>query len=301
MCPNLTHLELQMCGRMTDEVLQLLGERCQSLSVVQLHGPYLCTAAAFSSFLTLLGRKLLTLKLSHASKFSDHCLETLSTNCTNLIELSLTETEKVGNNGVIHLKSLGLEKLTLDRIGVIESETFLNLFAAIGSNLYLLSLSHQNNINDDVHALISNKCGKLTHLSLEGCKQSSNESLSNLLSNLVNLTELNISQNPLIEDCVLESVIKTHNKTIQRLNISGLHMLTNDVLKRLGNLHFMIDIDLSWCRDVTDGVIETILRECTLIKSVSLFGCYLLTNVLLSSAFQNKNGKWIRFIGNEYI
>jgi DNA repair protein RAD7 len=276
-CPNLTRLELGMCGRMTDEILELIGDRLTNLQSLRLHGPFLCTGSAFSKMFMSLGGSLSSLTLSHASKLSNESFKSLVLHCDSISELNINESRQIDGDGVKLIEGLKrLIKLSLDNIGQVDSIVLETLLTKIGSNLQLLSLngyillilSHQN-ITDNVHSVISNECNRsLVSLSLESCNQLSTESLPSLIRSLKDLKHLNLSRNTEIDDKVVYAAIETHWNTLESFELNGLQLLTNEVLQLLAKCGRLVNLDISWCRDVNDLVVEQVLLNCRFLKDV---------------------------------
>lgn len=85
----MTVLDLSMCGRMTDSVLELLGDQCPNLISVHLHGPFLVSAESFVVFFKAVAKSLISLSLEQAAKLDDDSIAGLVTYCNKLESLEI--------------------------------------------------------------------------------------------------------------------------------------------------------------------------------------------------------------------
>ncbi|KAI8909077.1 hypothetical protein EDD86DRAFT_226770 [Gorgonomyces haynaldii] len=296
LCPNLKNLRLEMCGRMTDKVLQVYSN-LDSLEILDLKGPFLCSAEGWSGLFSSLSN-LKSLTLHFSAKLNDESIQDLVKHCPELEHLELHLTTRVSDDGIKALCDLQcLKSLVLSDIGSVQMETILALLDKIGSRLERLGLI-KFDFDDTVVQKIGQTCTRLGALSLDQCHHLTTEPVAQMLSDLKHpLYELTLNRNNNLENPVLEKAIE-HHKQLQILGLNGLDLLGFDSLSRLKELEQLQVLDLSWVRSLSDEILQSLLHGD--MRQVSVFGCQLLTPDLLNGRYKNTDEKWIRISGNEF-
>lgn len=247
-CSNLRVLHLGLCGRMTDKVLGLIGERCKELTSMTLRGAFLCTAQGFSGLFKSL-TKLETLRLGFAARLTDDSLKSLANNCPLLRTLEINDCTLIGDEGVLKIQRFtNLIDLSLSSVGILESQTLVTLLSKVGPKLINLCLDKQPNLTHSILEAIQTHCGALQNLSMQQCPLP-DDGMIQLLSHLKPLKSLDLAGNNVIEDEVINCVANIHGENLKYLNLNGLDELNSStLLLLLTKLAVIEKLDLSWIR-----------------------------------------------------
>ena len=207
---------------------------------------------------------------------------------------------------IIPLKNL--KKLKLNNIKYIGGE-FINL---LKSNLEYIDVREcmEFKIQDFASYLIDNK-NNIKTLKLDG-ENSNSLQLMNVLPNLDNLTVLTISYCENFTDNFLE-MISVISPKLTKLSLRKLRKITHEGFEKfftetsfdeLTKLDFydapqlndkaIINIslikklkylDISWCENVSNETLLTIIKNCTMLSKISLQGCKSLDDSLFNELF----------------
>ena len=210
------------------------------------------------------------------------------------------------------LKLKNLKKLKLNNIKFIGAE-FINL---LQSNLEYIDIREcmEFKIQDFAKYLIQDK-SFLKTLKLDG-ENSNNIQLLNILPNLDNLRELNISYCENLEDSFLDMISIISNK-FTKLSLRKLRNISQecfikffsfsnfDILEKLDfydapklNDKAIINIalikklkylDISWCEGVSNETVKKIILNCNYLSKICLQGCKSLDDNLFNDIFFIEN------------
>ena len=210
------------------------------------------------------------------------------------------------------LKLKNLKKLKLNNIKFIGAE-FINL---LQSNLEYIDIREcmEFKIQDFAKYLIQDK-SYLKTLKLDG-ENSNNIQLLNILPNLDNLRELNISYCENLEDSFLDMISIISNK-FTKLSLRKLRNISQecfikffsfsnfDILEKLDfydapklNDKAIINIalikklkylDISWCEGVSNETVKKIILNCNYLSKICLQGCKSLDDNLFNDIFFIEN------------
>ncbi|KAG6333302.1 hypothetical protein ID866_5789 [Astraeus odoratus] len=282
--PNLTHLHLDFCGRLTCSVLQDFAKSLPHLVSLALLGPFL------------------------SPRFDLACAQQLAQSCTKLEELQLREVGLLDDAFVDPLCTLPpLKSLDLAHPGIgIQEPGWLKLLERHGKTLELFNPSWHIGFTDRA---LSHGIGKharlLTELILEGCESLSNEIVSQFFENWRNphwdtmqaspedamdtgydtpdsrdsfipnppLQVLSLARNHELSDSTLTALLGHSGPVLTSLNINGLRSLTSEALASLKCASGLKYLDLSWCREVDDFVMKDIVATMPKLEQVKVWGC----------------------------
>ncbi|KAI9208454.1 uncharacterized protein BJ171DRAFT_595611 [Polychytrium aggregatum] len=308
-CPNLTHLNLTLCGRMNDHVIQVYARSFPRLTSLTLRGPYLVTDKAFAALFESLGDKLMKLRLESAAQLGFGGLSALVKNCPRLKSLHLDQCTSVGD---AEIKALGgltsVEELQLNYLGsAISDEALGGIIQTIGQQLSVLSLSGYGQMKDalllDVIAPI---CNQLQFFSIANCESITDEGFEQFLNvfkrkGSTRLSRLDLSRVTQLGDSSLIVLSNLHCDMLQTLLLNGLEDLTERSLKALATKLPMLEVlDLSWVRNLEDELLEEFFRNCPRLKLAKLYGCNKLTEFTFRRRWTNAKGEPIELLGNEF-
>ena len=309
LCPNVTTMNLSMCGQMTDDALQLLGEHCTVLSDLTLTGCFLVSDSGFSGLFSGLGDKLTRFRLEYASNLSDAGLMALSEQCPSLASLHLNVCTRVSDEGLLHLNHFKqLQFLHLSGLGDnVTVDALTALITQHGCNLKTLALDDFQQMNDDVFHLIAVACENLELLSLESCTGITPEGAIKAMNVLKavyprkGLAHLSLNRNILFTDDVIIATINQVGHQLQTLSINGLDELTEAAISAIANgCPLLTTLDVSWIRCVTDALLECLFENSTYLKVVRVHGCHHLSSFSLNKFRKTRNDELVQIIGNEF-
>lgn len=256
-------LELYQCGQLTSNTINGILNNQEELEVLKLTGGYLLTDLE-------LPKKLKILDLTHCSRLDDSIIEEINIKCKHLEELRLSYCYKI--EGSVNLK-IPVKRLYLCETKV--REEFILKIPKI-QQIRSLSVKRCQEINNlplkfkfleylDIEGITEIDNLHLTkHLKVLNCKQCYGLDLPLLLSQSVNLEELNISY------------LTVDQKSL--LKMTKLRIL-----------------DLSWCSSVDDDLIRNILKGMTLEK-IFVFGCFNLSPTISETSWKDSESTMI--LGN---
>ena len=307
--PALEVLSLKSCGRsMSDKLLADLCANSPNLHTLQLGGCYRVSDKGIASAVKALPR-LRVLELSDCRNISAEALKSVAAvgatleslylkNCTQLDSEALLQLERLqhlkrlslsgcrGASDVIVEMVVGacgasLEELDLShlpdsgfsaepvhcRIG----DTSLQCIAAKCANLRILRLQNCDTITDlGVQALAAGVCKQLTHLDFTRCKSLSDDALEPLITNCRALSHLSLNAASSVEFDA-ETGESTHGITDRSLVALRKHAATR-----------LRELDLSWCRGVTDDGLGHLVDHAYELEALSLRGCAQITEMFLN-------------------
>ena len=210
------------------------------------------------------------------------------------------------------LKIKNLKKLKLNNIKFIGAE-FINL---IQSNLEYLDIREcmEFKIQDFAKYLIQDK-SYLKTLKLDG-ENSNNMQLLNIIPNLDNLKELNISYCENLEDSFLDMISVISNKftklilrklrkitqecfikffsfsnfeNLEKLDFYDAPKLNDKAIVNISLIKKLKYLDISWCEGVSNETVKKIIINCNFISKICLQGCKNLDDNLFNDVFFYEN------------
>jgi hypothetical protein len=215
------------------------------------------------------------------------------------------------------LKLKNLKKLKLNNIKFIGAE-FINL---IQSNLEYLDIREcmEFKIQDFAKYLIQDK-SYLKTLKLDG-ENSNNMQLLNIIPNLDNLKELNISYCENLEDSFLDMISVISNKftklilrklrkitqecfikffsfsnfeNLEKLDFYDAPKLNDKAIVNISLIKKLKYLDISWCEGVSNETVKKIIINCNFISKIYLQGCKNLDDNLFNDVFFYENNEELK-------
>ncbi|KAJ3069363.1 hypothetical protein HDU98_007604 [Podochytrium sp. JEL0797] len=307
--PNIHTLHLADCGQITDPVIHTLATSCPHISSLTLKGAFLVKDAAFATlFSSPLHLTLRDLHLENTAKLGPNSIQAITTHCTSLHHLTLSQCPAITGTSLRTLSTLtSITSLQLtDLDPEIQDADVIHVLTSLGPTLTTLAVNHFPSLTDtflsDGLALLT---PNLLHLSLR-----SNPSLTDT-GFLAYLNTPHIHLSPLksldlfrlynLTDDTIASIISHHGASLTKLGLNGLDDLsTKAVHTVVTGCPEMQDLDLSWIRSVDDELFGECVRRCRGLKKIGVYGCNLLTEFSLVKRFWNGEGEVVRVVGNEF-
>ncbi|ESO91191.1 hypothetical protein LOTGIDRAFT_228723 [Lottia gigantea] len=238
-CPNLEHVYLTDCSRLTDSSLKAISS-CKNLTV---------------------------LNLADCVRISDAGIRYLvdGGNASKIRELNLTNCIRVGDMAIVNIHKR-CQHLTY-------SSVCLYIFQMSPSNVFCVCFCE--NISEAGIELLG-QIHSLTSLDISGCN-CGDQGLQSLGSN-VKLRDVCLSECVSITDLGLQKFAQ-QCKEIQRLDISHCTHITDSAIKNLAFCCRMLSfLNLSGCKLVTDMSIQYLSGVCTYLLELDISGCILVSD-----------------------
>ena len=199
--------------------------------------------------------------------------------CPNLVELRLAEIGQLDDaclESISKLKKLVL--LDLSSPGTTLSQEVVDkLLQKVGAGLVHLDLSDNPALEDELLLSIAKYCPKLRHLSLRGLHNLSDEAVAAFFDKLEQdrrpgLESIDLEKGDDLEGKALRSLIKHSGRSIENLSILGWRKVDPDAVSDLKKCSSLKNLNVGWCRTVTDYSLKDILDSCEQIESIKVWG-----------------------------
>ncbi|OCH84255.1 RNI-like protein [Obba rivulosa] len=293
--PNLTHLRLDYCGRMDDEVIEAWSTSLPNLKRVELLGPFLVRAPAWQTFFKS-HPALEGFLIVQSPRFDLECMRVLAESCTGLRELRLEEIGQMSDSFLEHVESLAghLTHLALSRPGIPEAlsdQALIDLMAAVGPSLTHLDLSGNINVTDAfLFRGLKLHTQRLSSLALKNTPELTDAGVAEFFdtwadaaqnagyTSVPRLTSIDLSRNHLLSSDALTALLRHSGTSLTNININGWKAVSQESLKSIAD--FAPDLrklDMSWCREADDWVVQALIEKCERIEEVKAWGCQRLT------------------------
>ncbi|WVR06919.1 hypothetical protein IAU60_003955 [Kwoniella sp. DSM 27419] len=287
LCPNLRSLHLHLCGQLSTEAVSAWAKSLKKLKRLELFAPFLVRKDGWLNLFTTAGKSLEGFLVTQSPRIDRETIETMVKSCPNLTELRLAEiglfdSECLGILG--DLKSLKL--LDIRSPGsALSDDAVIDLLRKVGQTLETLDLSDNPELTDEILPVIATHCPQLRRLSLRNNVELTNEGLSLFFNTLLQqgrpgLEYLDLEKGHDLQDQALKSLVDHSGKTVEKLCLLGWREVSASALSDLTRCGRLRELDLGWCRQVTDFTIKDILENCQSIETVRVWGCNQLTDAV---------------------
>lgn len=255
------------------------GTQLKRLRSLELFGPFLVRKEGWISFFKARGKQLEELIITQSPRIDMETIEIMVKSCPNLRVLKLTEIGKFDSeflDPLGKLKKLESLAITLPGGPPLSDDAVDQFLAKVGNNLTTLDLSFNTELTDEVLKSISTHCPRLTRLSLrhldltDAAVASYFETLEK--QGFPGFTHLDFEKGHDLSSDALNALIKHSGKTIQSLSLMGWRNVSADSVAQLSACKQLQDLDLGWCRLVTDFTLKDILEGCDEIREIHVWG-----------------------------
>lgn len=307
--PNLTHLHLDYCGRLTSPVLLAFSTSMPQLTSLTLLGPFLVRAEAWIEFLKAMSG-LRVFKITQSPRFDLECMQTFADSCKNIGELSLREIGLMDNEFADPLCSLPpLRVLDLAFPGIgIDEDGWMKIIEKHGSTLETLDTSKHEGFTDHVLQESVRKYSRiLFELKLDECLSLTDEGVAQFFGNWaypisalkdegddmdvdadpveVSLTSLepftpnpplrvlSLARNQELSSAALAAAIVHSAQSLTWLNVNGLRSASSEALAQLKRAKELRYLDAGWCRELDDFVMKDVVTACMKLNEIKVWGC----------------------------
>ncbi|WWC70134.1 uncharacterized protein I206_104081 [Kwoniella pini CBS 10737] len=287
LCPKLTSLHLHLCGQLSADAMTAWGKSLKQLKRIELFAPFLVRKDGWINFLKSTGKRLESFLITQSPRIDLEIIQILVKSCPNLVELRLAEIGLLDDACLTILQSLRkLKYLDLSAAGTpLTDDAVIALLAAVGGQLEELNLAENADLTDVVLPGIAEHCPRLHRLSLRNVVELTDEGVADYFSLLKKksrpgLEWIDLEKGHDLQDNSLRNLIAHSGNTVEKLNLLGWKGVSNDCLAELATCKHLKDLDIGWCRQVTDFTIKDVLEGCKEIQSVRVWGCNQLTDAI---------------------
>uniref|UniRef100_A0A0D6R0Q3 Uncharacterized protein n=1 Tax=Araucaria cunninghamii TaxID=56994 RepID=A0A0D6R0Q3_ARACU len=238
-CRYLSCLKMESCSLVTETSMDVLGDNCHFLEVLDL-----TDSSISDSGLKSISRcsELTTLKLGICQNISDEGLKYIGACCSNLQELDLYRSSRVGDVGITAIAH-GCPKLKI------------------------LNLSYCSSITDDALKCLAQLEG-LRNLEIRCCLLVTSAGLSAIGMGCKHLVELDMKRCYRVDDVGLGTVVSCC-QNLRQINISYCP-ISDEGLLALASLICLQNVKLVHLRNVTINAFAYALVACKSLKKVKL-------------------------------
>ncbi|KAG9016283.1 hypothetical protein FRB90_003507 [Tulasnella sp. 427] len=279
--PNVESLRLDLCGRITTHVIDHYGSHLSNLTRIELLGPFLVKPEGWKSFFAAVDQRLEGFLITQSPRFDIPCLEAMVQHtASTLTELRLAEIGQLNDEWLPHLASL-TNLTSLDLSFASESltdEPIIELMAAVGQKLALLNLSGHIALTDKfLIEGVAAHTGSLSTLIMSSLELLTDEGVATFFNNFKDnrpMRTVDFSRNHALSGAALSALLAHSGAVIEELNINSWKEAPNETLMGMAQyLPQLVNLDFSWCREVDDYVVKSILDGCPMLKSLKCHGC----------------------------
>lgn len=245
LCPDLQHVYLTDCQRMTDSTLKSFAG-CRNLTVLNIADCVRVTDAGVRHLVEgPCSAKLRELNLTNCIRVGDMAMVNIHKRCHSLTYLNVNYCEHISEAG-IELLGLTHSLVSLDISGCNCGDQGLS---ALGNNTRLrdVCLSECMNITDLGLQKFAQQCHEIQRLDLSHCMQLTDGAIKNLAFCCRMLTVLNLAGCKLVTDL-----------SIQYLS---------------GVCHYLMQLDISGCTLITDKALKYLRKGCKKLRSLTMLYC----------------------------
>ncbi|XP_059176773.1 F-box and leucine-rich repeat protein 13-like [Physella acuta] len=244
-CPELRHVYLADCQRITDATLKALSA-CKNLVVLNLADCVRISDSGIRHFTEgPAASKLRELNVTNCVRIGDMAMVNIHKRCHSLTYLNVNYCE--------HISEAGIEL-----IGQIHSLVALDVSGCNCGDQGLSALGHNPRLRD----IVLSESSSITDLGLQKFAQQSKDIERLDLSHCMNLTDGAIKN---LAFCC---------RMITVLNLSGCKHITDLSIQYLsGVCHYLIKLDISACIHISDKALKYLRKGCKKLKYLNLMYC----------------------------
>ena len=300
--PNLTHLHLDFCGRLTCSVITAFSHSLPHLTHLSLLGPFLVRAEAWIEFFKA-KPELRSFRIHQSPRFDHECAKSLAKNCTKLEELQLKEVGHLGDTFVeslCALPPLKLLDLSNPGVGILENgwlqilerhgptlesfdpswhegftdvalENGIRKHARVISELILEGLSSLSDTG--VAHFFENWDKPFTTLDSEDCDSGMDVDDYGTLNPNPPLRTLSLARNCSLSNATFTALLAHSAPSLVSLNLNGLGQISSESLGRLKDVSDVRWLDMSWCRELDDFMMKDVVSNAPGLVEVRVWGC----------------------------
>lgn len=279
LCPNLERLHLQLCGQLMAATLTHWSTALKHLKRIELYAPFLVRKDGWESFIVAAGERLEGFLVTQSPRIDLETISKLVDSCPNLTELRLAEIGLLDGEclaAISKLKKLRLLDLSAPPHS-LQDDDVIALLQAVGADLLSLDLSSNPDLTDATLDAIALHCPKLRELHMRHLVELSNEGVARFFTTLrdnghAGLHIIDMEKGHDLKDEALVALLSQSGTTVERLSILGWRDTTSSAFEGLAQCPNLRELDLGWCRKLTDFTVKDILERSQSVQLIRVWG-----------------------------
>ncbi|KAI1376493.1 RNI-like protein [Hypoxylon crocopeplum] len=294
-CSNLKDLKLRNAIQFKDNVMEYLIGRHIALDSLHLHGANLVSDASWKKYLKKRGKSLKDLRVAFTDRhFGDKIVKFLKLYCPSLTRLKICHNQQVSDKGVKHIANLqNLEHLSLQLVKETSAESYAEVIRGIGSKLNTFSIRMVPGADDSLLVELHKHCASLTKLRITHSNLMTDAGFVWLFEDWKNKPLLFIdlqlcrhldAERPRrnLDDVGLcsngfRALMQHSGKRLIKLNVHGCRHISREAFEEVFSVDKvypdLLELEISFCEEVTDFIVGSIFRSCPKLKMMNVFGC----------------------------
>ncbi|OTA85216.1 hypothetical protein M434DRAFT_400234 [Hypoxylon sp. CO27-5] len=300
-CSKLKNLKLRNAIQFRDSVVAYLIERNFALESISLSGANLLTKDCWKKFLEAKGKALKGLHVYFTDRhFDDELVGSLKDSCPGLVSLKICHNQQVSDEGLKQIMHLdNLERLSLHLVTPTSTMPYVDIIERIGNNLRTFSVRTVSDVDDRLLDALHDHCTRLTKLRITDSEVMTDAGFARLFKGWKNrpLTYIDLEKcrhidstqprdNPhMVGLCSsgFKALMAHSGKSLQKLNLHACRHISGKAFEEVFSPDSvypnLVDLELSFCEEVTDFVVGSIFRCCPKLWRLNVFGCMKLKEV----------------------
>lgn len=293
--PALKHLKIKNGVHFKDEVMDFMLERDFDLESFYLHGANLLADSQWTKFLEAKGSSLKSLSVQYTDKhFTDEVVKALWKNCPSLNRLKVAHNQQVSGVGVKELdKCQELQHLSLGLHKTVHSDVYVHLLSKIGTSLRTFSIRDVADADNSVLDALHKHCRHLAKLRITQSEEMTDEGFARLFQDWANtgLEFVDLEKCRHIDSNVprsnpdnvgfcsnaLRALMAHSGHSLRFLNLHACRHIKREAFEdvfALGKEYpALVDLEISFCEEVTDFIVGLIFKACPKLKELNIYGC----------------------------
>uniref|UniRef100_A0A7N0U6Z9 Uncharacterized protein n=1 Tax=Kalanchoe fedtschenkoi TaxID=63787 RepID=A0A7N0U6Z9_KALFE len=248
-----------------------------------------CSWMSEEEFVRIFGscdmKNLMSINLSQCSLLTACAISTLS-NClgSTLKELYIDDCQNIDALSVLPelTKFEHLEVLSVSGINTVSDEFIRQFIRARGSNLKELVLADCWKLTDGSLKVIGQTCPGLCALDISNLGQLTDATLEYITNGCRTIQKLKFGRNAFSDEAVA-SFLEVSGRSLKELSLNHVGKVGPfTALSLAKNARNLLNLDLSWCRKLTDAALGLVVDSCSSLRLLKLFGCTQVTEVFLN-------------------
>ena len=231
------------------------------------------------SFFTDAGKRMECILITQSPRIDLETIETLVSSCPNVTELRLAEIGPLNDEllkPLAKLKKLAI--LDLSSAGFpFGDDAVAALLSSSGKDLVSLNLSDNLELTDATLSAIATHCPRLRFLYLRNLVELTDDGVADFFVRLKKdghpgFEVIDLEKGHDLKSKALLALVAHSGLTLEKLSILGWREVEKEALSGLTKCIHLKELNLGWCRQVTDFSIKDILDTCNSIKVIKVWG-----------------------------
>ncbi|KAI0835372.1 RNI-like protein [Hypoxylon sp. FL0890] len=300
-CSKLKSLKVRNAIQFRDQVMDYLIGRNFALERISLSGANLITEDCWKRFLEVKGKALKGLGVYFTDRhFSDEVVGLLKDCCPDLVTLKICHNQQLSDDGVEHIAHLdSLQQLGLQLLKPTSTMPYVHIIEKIGKNLRTLSVRMVPDVDDRFLDALHDHCTQLKKLRITHSEVMTDAGFRRLFKDWKNhpLKHIDLEkcrhidatkprENPhMVGLCSdgFRAMMAHSGISLRKLNLHACRNISREAFEEVFSADKvypnLVDLELSFCEQVTDFIVGSIFRCCPKLWRLNIFGCMKLKDV----------------------